>query len=312
MKDKNFWNHFKKLIKERKTILTDKYYLWHESWNRLKKNKLSIFCGVFIIFVCFVALFAEQLAPYPFDEQNIDRILTRPSWKNWIGTDGLGRDLFSRLIYGSRISMAVGIFSSLISLIFGVSYGVISGWFGGKVDAFMMRVIDIMYSIPALILIILIKLIFDHSLQIDNHELRALISILIAPSISGWMTLGRMVRGQVLQVKSSLYVESARALGAKSWRIIIKQIIPNILGPVIVLLTFQIPANVLYESFLSFLGLGLQPPYSSWGILAAEGWQSLRVFPHLMIAPGVALFLTMLAFNLLGDGLKDALEPQSN
>lgn len=276
-----------------------------------KKNKLALVCGVFLILVCFTALLAPQLAPYPFDEQNIQNMLAPPSWKHWIGTDSLGRDLFSRLIYGSRISMAVGVFSALISFIFGFLYGTAAGWLGGRVDALMMRVIDIMYSIPALIFIILVKLIFEHTLQIENPELRAVISILAALSISGWMTLGRVVRGQVLQVKTSLYVESARAMGAHSFRIILKQILPNILGPVIVLLTFQIPANILYESFLSFLGLGLQPPYSSWGILAAEGWQSLRIFPHLMLAPSIALFFTMLAFNLFGDGFRDALEPQA-
>ena len=294
-----------------KTIPKYLFNFQYESWNRFKKNKLAVSCFCFILFICFIALFAKQLAPYPFDEQNIDHILKLPSWKNWAGTDSLGRDLFSRVIYGSRISMTVGILSSLISLIFGVLYGVLAGWLGGKTDAFMMRIIDVIYSIPALVFILLIKLIFDQTLEIENPETRSLVSILIALSISGWMTLGRTVRGQVLQVKTSLYVESARALGANSRQIILKQIIPNILGPVIVLLTFQIPANILYESFLSFLGLGLKPPYSSWGILAAEGWQFLRTSPHLMITPSIALFFTMLAFNLLGDGLRDALEPKS-
>lgn len=285
--------------------------LWYSSWARLKKNRLSLFCAIYILICSVIALFAEQIAPYPFDQQNMKHILTSPSLSYWLGTDDLGRDLLSRLIYGARISLAVGVFTSIISLFLGVIYGTISGWLGGYVDAFMMRVLDIMYSFPTIVIIILMKLIFEATLDIENPEFRSLVAILAALSISGWLTLGRVVRGQVLQVKESLFVESARALGTPSYRIIVRQILPNILGPVIILLTIQIPINILSESFLSFLGLGLQPPYSSWGILASEGWRSLRIYPHLMIAPGVALFITMLAFNLLGDGLRDALDVKS-
>ncbi len=281
--------------------------LWHDFWKKFKKNKLAIVCGVYIFVCCIIALFANQISPYPFYEQDMERILQPASSTNWFGTDDLGRDLFSRIIYGARISLAVGIFTSIISLFLGVIYGTLAGWFGGRVDAFMMRIIDIMYSFPTLVIVILMKVIFEASIDIENPELRSLVAILAALSIAGWLSLGRVVRGQVLQIKESLFVESAKALGASSSRIILKQILPNILSPIIVLLTFQIPLNILSESFLSFLGLGLQPPYSSWGILAAEGWRSLRVFPHLMIAPGVALFLTMLAFNLFGDGLRDDL-----
>ena len=283
--------------------------LWYDFWKKIKKDKLSFFSGIFILIVCIIALFAKKLAPYPFDLQNIDMILAPPSFEYLAGTDNLGRDLFSRLIYGARISMSIGIVTAFISLFFGVLYGSVAGWFGGKVDAVMMRIIDILYCIPSLILIILMKIVFESMLDIENPELRALFSILAALSVVGWVTLGRVVRGQVLQVKESLYVESAKALGARSFRIMFKQIWPNITGPVIVLLTFQIPSNILAESFLSFLGLGLQPPYSSWGILAAEGWRSLNVYPHLMIAPGIILFLTILAFNLFGDGLKEAIDP---
>ena len=283
--------------------------IWHESIKILIKNKLSVVCGVFILIMIFISLFANQISPYPFDQQNLNIIFSPPSFEHWLGTDDLGRDLLSRLIYGSRVSMAVGIISSLIALIFGALYGSISGWFGGRIDAIMMRSLDIMYSIPLLVLIIIIKIVFESIIDIDNPELRSVISMLIALSISGWMTLGRVVRGQMLQLKTSLYVESARALGSSHQRIIFKQILPNMMGPIIVLLTMQMPLNILSESFLSFLGLGLQPPYSSWGILSNEGWRLFRVYPHLMIAPGVCLFLTCLSFNLLGDGLQDALDP---
>ncbi len=301
----------KKKLEEKLVYFTFKKNIWYESFKTLSKNKLAVCCGVFLLFMILISLFANQISPYPFDQQNLDMIFSSPSWKHWLGTDDLGRDLLSRLIYGSRVSMAIGILSSLLALIFGAFYGSISGWFGGRVDAVMMRVLDIMYSIPLLVLIIIIKIIFESVMDIDNPELRSVIGMLIALSISGWMTLGRVVRGQVLQLKNSLYVEAARALGAKHSRIILKQILPNMMGPIIVLLTMQMPLNILSESFLSFLGLGLQPPYSSWGILSNEGWRLFRVYPHLMIAPGVCLFLTCLAFNLLGDGLQDALDPSS-
>ena len=285
--------------------------LWHESWCRFKKNKLAMVCGVFILFVCGISLFPGFFSPYSFDEQLAGKILLSPDGEHLLGTDNLGRDLLSRLIYGGRISMAVGILTALISLFLGVIYGSVSGWVGGKTDAFMMRSIDILYSIPSLVLLILVKVIFDSLSLITHPELKSLMGILVALSLVGWVTLARVVRGQVLQEKEKLYVEAVRSLGDKGWRIVFRHILPNILGPIIVLLTLQIPSNILFESFLSFLGLGLQPPYSSWGVLAEEGWKSLRSYPHLMIVPGAAIFLTMMAFNLMGDGLRDAFDPKS-
>ena len=284
--------------------------LWADGWRRLKKNKVAIGSAVIIVVTCLVGIFAEWLAPYSFEEQYIDHVLEPPSSRFLLGTDNLGRDLLSRLIYGARMSMAVGIFTAVISLVLGTLYGAFSGWMGGKVDSVLMRIIDILYSIPTLVLLILIKVIFDSITLFENPELRALTGILAALSVVGWVTLARVVRGQVLQVKQMAYVESARALGARGIWIVIRHVFPNILGPIVVLLTFQIPSNILIESFLSFLGLGLQPPYSSWGVLANEGWKSLRTYPHLMISPGLALFVTMLAFNLFGDGLRDAFDPQ--
>ena len=285
--------------------------LWHESWRRFKKNKLSMVCAVFILLTCLVSLFPGFFSPYPFDEQLEGKVLLSPGTEHLLGTDNLGRDLLSRLIYGGRISMAVGVLTALISLVLGVAYGALSGWVGGKVDAFMMRSIDILYSIPSLVLLILVKVIFDSFSLVTHPELKALMGILVALSLVGWVTLARVVRGQVLQEKEKLYVEAARSLGDKGRRIVFRHVLPNILGPIIVLLTLQIPSNILFESFLSFLGLGLQPPYSSWGVLAEEGWKSLRSYPHLMIAPGVAIFFTMMAFNLMGDGLRDAFDPKS-
>lgn len=283
--------------------------LWSDGWKRLKKNRAALLSMYFIIFVCLVAALAPWIAPYSFETQNIDRALHSPDGINLLGTDSLGRDMLSRIMYGARMSMSVGIITAVFSLIFGGIYGAISGWLGGWVDSMLMRIIDILYAIPSLLLLILVGVIFNSLDLFDNPELKALTGIFLALSVVGWISLARLVRGQVLQVREMLYVEGARALGASGWRIVGKHIFPNILGPIIVMLTFQIPSNILFESFLSFIGLGLQPPYSSWGVLANDGWRA-KSYPHLILFPGAALFFTMLAFNLLGDGLRDAFDPK--
>ena len=285
--------------------------LWLDAFKRLKKNKAATFSLYFIILMLVIAVLAPLISPYHFSQQNIDKILEPPSMSHFFGTDNLGRDVFSRLIYGARMSMAIAVFTALSSIFIGAIYGAISGWFGGLVDAFMMRAMDTLYSIPALVLLILVMVSFNSFNFIDNPELKAMVGIFLALSIVGWVSVARLVRGQVLQIKQMTYVEAAYAMGARDISILIKHIFPNILGPIIITLTFQIPANVLFESFLSFIGLGLQPPYSSWGVLANEGWRSLRSYPHLIISPSVAIFLTMLSFNLFGDGLRDAFDPKT-
>lgn len=284
--------------------------LQREAWERLRKNRVAVISAVSILLVTLVALLAPWLAPYPYDEQFLDRVLAAPSAQHWLGTDSLGRDMLSRLIYGARISMAVGVITAMISLMIGTFFGALAGWFGGWVDSLTMRFVDILDSIPSLVLLILVKLVFDSMDLIGNPELKALTGMLIALSIVSWVSLARVVRGQVLQVKQMAYVEAAQSMGASGLRIVVQHILPNILGPIIVLLTFQIPSNILSESFLSFLGLGLQPPFASWGVLANDGWRSMASYPHLMISPGVAIFVAMLAFNLLGDGIRDAVDPQ--
>lgn len=284
--------------------------LTQEAWSQLKKNPVAIASGLLIIVICIISILAPVISPYPYDEQFLDQVLAAPSWHHWLGTDSLGRDMLARLIYGARVSMTVGIVTAVISLLIGTVYGAVAGWFGGWVDGVLMRLVDVLDSVPSLVLLILVKLIFDSVDIIDNPELKALTGMLIALSLVSWVSLARVVRAQVLQVKQMAYVEAARSMGASAVRMVVQHILPNIAGPVIVLLTFQIPSNILSESFLSFLGLGLQPPYSSWGVLANDGWRSLSSYPHLMISPGVAIFLAMLAFNLLGDGLRDAVDPQ--
>lgn len=274
------------------------------------ESKVCLYCGLFIVLVSLIALFAPFIAPYPFYEQFPERALSSPSLRHLLGTDHLGRDLLSRIIYGSRMSMAVGVLTTLISGTLGLAYGVVSGWMGGVTDRIMMRFIDILYSIPTLVLLILVKVIFDSLDLVSHPELKALMGTIVALSLVGWASLARVVRGQTLQVKENLYVESAFSLGASEWRIIFYYVIPNIMTPVIILLTFQIPSNILFESMLSFLGLGLKPPFSSWGVLVDEGWRSLSAYPFLIIAPGSILFLTMIAFNLFGDGLRDIFDPR--
>lgn len=277
---------------------------------KIIEKKVCLYCGLFISFISLVALFAPYISPYPFYEQFPERALRPPSLRHLFGTDHLGRDLLSRVIYGSRMSMAVGLLTTLISGVLGMAYGVFSGWVGGITDRIMMRFIDILYSIPTLVLLILVKVIFDSVIVISHPELKALSGTIIALSLVSWAGLARVVRGQTLQAKENLYVESAISLGANRWRLIFYHIIPNIMTPVIILLTFQIPSNILFESMLSFLGLGLQPPFSSWGVLVDEGWRSLSTYPFLIIAPGTMLFLTMIAFNLFGDGLRDIFDPR--
>lgn len=284
--------------------------LQREAWDKLRRNQVAVVSAVLIVVVTALGFLAPWIAPYAFDEQYLDQVLVPPSLTHWMGTDSLGRDLFSRLLYGARISMSIGVITAVISLIVGTFFGAVAGWFGGWVDRVLMRFVDILDSIPSLVLMILVKLIFDAVDIIDNPELKALTGMLLALSLVSWVSLARVVRGQVLQVKQMPYVEAAKALGASNLRMVVQHILPNIIGPVIVLLTFQIPSNILYESFMSFLGLGLQPPYSSWGVLANDGWRSMNSFPHLMIWPGVAIFVTMMAFNLLGDCLRDAFDPQ--
>jgi oligopeptide transport system permease protein len=310
MSTANILNSQQVMVEPRKQKEKTSKSLWYDAWKRLKKSRAAVLSGYFILALCFVATFAEVLAPYEFDAQNIDNILATPSSTHWLGTDDLGRDLFSRLIFGAQMSMAVGIFTAIFSLAMGLVYGAISGWVGGRTDAVLMRIVDILDSIPTLVLLILVKILFDAVNVFEDPKVRALTGVLMALSVFGWILIARVVRGQVLQVKSSLYVEAAQALGAPSPWIVVRHVLPNILGPLIVVLTFQIPSNILFESFLSFIGLGLQPPYSSWGVLANSGWKTIKSFPHLIIAPGAALFLTMLAFNLLGDGLRDAFDPK--
>lgn len=227
-----------------------------------------------------------------------------PNWKYWFGTDELGRDLFERVIYGARISLMVGVLSAVISVIFGTLYGILSAWVGGRVDFLLMKLVDILFSIPTLVFLVLVSAFID-SLDLDlNPWWKSVGTMSFSLVIVSWMGIARVVRTVTLQIKNEPYLEAARSLGASPFRMITHHVLPNIDRTLLVIFTFQVPYNILFESFLSFIGLGLQPPYSSWGVLINDGLKVMTIYPHAMIFPGLALFLTTLALNSLGEELK--------
>jgi len=256
-------------------------------------------CVIAIVGLSLIAILAPWITPYHYDAQNVLNSYASPSSEHWFGTDALGRDLFTRLVYGCRISLSIAFLTASSSLIIGVVYGTISGYVGGWLDTVMMRFVDILYTLPSLIVIILVMLIFG----------RDLTGIFIALTITGWLGTARIMRAQILSWKGRPFVEAARSIGIPHLQIIARHLLPNCIAPIIVELSYQIPTNILAEAFLSFLGVGIRPPTPSWGILAEEGWRSLRIYPHLTLFPGLLIFTTMLSFNVLGDDLRDRLDP---
>jgi oligopeptide transport system permease protein len=259
---------------------------------------------VFILTVAAAGFLAPWISPYGAGGFEETRILEMPSWAHLMGTDSLGRDLLTRVLYGARVSMVVGIGTAMIALIIGTAYGLASGFIGGKLDQFMMRIVDIFYGLPDMLIFILLSLLLGRNIA----------GLLIALGLVSWVRFARIARGQLLQAKELLFVEGARAMGASRRRVVLRHILPNILGPIIVTLTFSAPAAILAESTLSFIGLGINDPYSawgtSWGSLAQDGWRAMRSYPHILFFPTTAIFLTILAFNTLGNALGDLLNPK--
>jgi oligopeptide transport system permease protein len=253
-----------------------------------------------LFLLALLSFFGVPLSPYSFDQTSAD-ILASPSWTHWMGTDELGRDLFSRIVFGSRLSISIGLTIALVAFVIGTIYGSIAGFFGGEVDNIMMRGVDVAYSLPDLLVMILVGVIIG----------RGTIGILIALALVSWMGTARLVRAQFLQLQHEEFIEAARAAGQNGLVIVLKHLLPNSLGPIIVALTFTIPSAILSESTLSFIGLGLSPPACSWGTLANDGWRALRTHPHLIFFPSLFIFVTVLSFNFLGDGLRDALDPRT-
>ena len=275
--------------------------LFKDALLRLTTNKLSLFSLIYIFLLVFVALITPFIAPYDYAYQDLALGASPPSSEHLLGTDTLGRDLLTRMMYGSRISLMVGFLATSVALIIGVIWGTISGFSGGKTDAIMMRIVDTLYGIPFIILIIPLMVIFG----------RNLVLLFLAIGAVEWLTMARIVRSQVLNLSRQEFILSAEAMGVGKLSIIFRHLIPNAMGPVIVYATLTVPQIMLLESFLSFLGLGVQPPLSSWGLLIRDGAVSMEEYWWLLIFPSLAFSLTLFSLNFIGDGLRDAIDPRT-
>jgi oligopeptide transport system permease protein len=271
------------------------------TWNRFKKNHWALMGLTIVVFFCLLACFGPWISGYSYFDISLDKTNLPPSLEFWFGSDDLGRDLFTRVCYGARISLTVGLSAALIDLIIGVLWGSIAACAGGYIDQIMMRIADILYALPYLLVVTVLMVSFGSSL----------LTILIAMSIIGWITMARIVRGQILLQKNQDYILAAKALGASFSRSLFRHMIPNIMGPIIVTVTMTIPSAIFVEAFLSFLGLGLQAPISSWGTLASDGLPALEYYPWRLLFPAFFITITMLAFNLIGDGLRDAFDSRN-
>jgi oligopeptide transport system permease protein len=276
--------------------------LTRDAFRRLARNRLAMAGLVVVVAMCFVAVFAEVLAPYSYTKTNFGRLNEPPSAQYWLGTDQLGRDLFSRMIYGARISMIVGLGAQLIVVMIGVPIGALSGFVGGRLDLVLTRVIDVMYAFPRLLFVILLMSMLGAGLT----------NIFIAIGLTGWVFIARQTRAQMLAIKEKEFVDGARALGATGWRLLRRHLLPNALSPIIVSVTFGIPEAIFTEAALSFIGVGINPPTPSWGQMVGEGQQYLRTYWHLCVFPSIAIALTMLSFTFLGDGVRDAFDPRQS
>ncbi|HSB89251.1 MAG TPA: ABC transporter permease [Anaerolineales bacterium] len=312
--------------------------MFEDAFGRLIRNRAAVIGGTIVIVLALTAIFANVIAPKPYDEQVLVDNNAIPQWflnifpfmKDYanlsthymLGADYVGRDLFSRLVFGARVSLTVAIIAPLISLLIGVTYGSISGFFGGRVDNMMMRVVDVLYAFPSLLFIILMMAFFRgtfarpepgtfvYSVSQLDKSMGGLLFIFVGIGLTAWETMARLTRGQVLSVREKEFVEAARTIGSSNIRIMARHILPNIVGPLVVAETLAIPGYISTEAFLSFIGLGVNPPTPSWGIMISDGSGVVRTYPNQVIFPALALAITMFAFNFLGDGLRDALDPR--
>ena len=273
---------------------------WKDAWRRLRSNPVAMVSMGILALIVILAIVIPFVSPYAYDQQDYTAINQGPSAQHWFGTDSLGRDIFVRCWAGARVSLLIALVATCINVIIGVLYGGISGYFGGRVDMIMMRGVEIIYTIPDLLWVIMLMVVMGSGLN----------TIIIAIAITGWGSMARLVRGQVLQLKQSEYVMASKTLGAGFGRIIFKHLIPNCMGPIIIDLTFSIPSAIFTEASLSYLGMGIPVPLASWGTLANDGANMLLLYPYQLFFPALLISLTMLGFNLLGDGLRDALDPR--
>ena len=274
--------------------------LWSDAWRRLLANKAAVAGGALLLLLIALAILAPWIAPHSYSYQNLELGAQPPFGSFFLGTDTLGRDLFSRILYGARVSLLVGFVATGVALVIGVSWGIVAGYFGGRIDSIMMRIVDVLYGLPFIIFIILLMVIFGRNIWLLFGAIGAV----------EWLTMARIVRGQVLTIKNQEYVLAAQAMGVSNLQMFRKHIFPNILGPIAVYATLTIPQVMLLEAFLSFLGLGIQPPMSSWGTLIRYGVESMEEYSWLLIYPGLTFTITLFALNFFGDGLRDALDPK--
>ena len=276
--------------------------LWSDAYRRLIQNKAAMIGGIVLVVLILCAIFAPLIAPYSYSYRDLNLGASKPSWDHLLGTDVMGRDLLSRILYGARISLMVGFVATSVALVIGVSWGIVAGYFGGRIDSVMMRIVDVLYGLPFIIFIILLMVIFGRNLWL-------LFGAIVAVE---WLTMARIVRGQVIGLKNQEFVLAAQAMGVSNFMMFRKHLFPNILGPIAVYATLTIPQVMLLESFLSFLGLGIQPPMSSWGTLIKDGVESMEEYSWLLIYPGLTFTITLFALNFFGDGLRDALDPKTS
>ena len=276
--------------------------LWQDAIRRLIQNRAAMIGGITILVLIILAIFAPWIAPYSYSYQNLDIGASPPSAEHLLGTDVLGRDLLSRLLYGARISLLVGFVATGVALVIGVSWGIVAGYFGGRVDSIMMRIVDVLYWLPFIIFIILLMVIFGRNIWL----------LFAAIGAVEWLTMARIVRAQVIGLKNQEFVQAAQVMGVSNFSMFRRHILPNILGPIAVYATLTIPQVMLLEAFLSFLGLGIQPPMSSWGTLIRYGVESMEEHYWLLIYPGLTFTITLFALNFFGDGLRDALDPKTS
>lgn len=272
-----------------------------QAWQRLTRSPVTIAAMLTLAFMILICTLGPWLSPYGESDQDLELRATPPSGAHWLGTDPLGRDLATRILFGGRVSLLVGVLATAVAAFIGVGYGLIAGLSGRRTDALMMRIVDVLYAFPFITFVILLVVIFG----------RQFVLIFVAIGAVEWLTMARVVRGQVLSLKNLEFVQAARASGAEFWHILFKHMLPNVMGPVIIYASLTVPGVMLLEAMLSFLGLGIQPPDASWGVLISEGAASMAVHPWMLIGPSVFFTLTLLALNILGDGLRDAFDPKS-
>ena len=290
--------------------------VWRDAWKRLRRNKLAIVGMVGVLLLAFAGIFGPLLAPWPYQVQDIDAVVANgneplapfENMSHPLGTDQLGRDLMSRLLDGAQVSLTVALVVQLVVLFIGVPIGAIAGWVGGRLDTYLMRVTDIFYAFPDLLFIILMSVAFRETAF--GRALNGVLLVFVAIGLTSWVTVARLVRGQLLSLKETEFVEAARAIGVSDRNIVTRHLLPNAIGPVIVAVTLGIPTAILAEATLAYLGIGVQPPRASWGTLINDGVNQIRVYPWLVLMPGILIAGSLMSFTFLGDGLRDALDPK--